>query len=463
MTIILVGLNHRTAPVELREQVSLTGCALPMALEELWGHRQATEGDSGVKEGVILSTCNRLEIYAVVQQRENGWRYIEDFLASLKDIPLDVLKPHLYYQEGEQATRHLMRVAAGLDSMILGEPQILGQVTQAFEDAKSAGITGPLLSRLFSQAIHAGKRARSETDISRYTTSVSSAGAQMVLERSAVSDPNVLVVGAGEMAVLAAKTLQKQGVSSLAFINRTYSRAADLAAELNGTSMGWHYLGEALVWADAVITATGAPHTVIHAGEVLTTLQQRAGRPLLLVDIAVPRDVETAVGDLPNVQRFDIDDLQSIVDTNTAQREAAIPQVERIIEQEMWVFTEWHNSREVTPVIRDLRRWAAQVAEAEVQQALNKLPEGDDRLAQIVNRLAHRIVNKLLHEPTVRLRGQAVEGNGHGYAHAVSELFGLESVRCDQWEDDCHPQGTVAPQACNLQCIAPNGSQHHEQ
>jgi len=460
VTILLVGLNHRTAPVELREKLSLSGCALPMALEELWGRRQGAESSPGVQEGVILSTCNRLEIYASVAQRDAGWKHIEDFLSGLQNIPVEDLKPHLYYYEGEEAIRHLMRVAAGLDSMILGEPQILGQVTQAFEDAKSAGMTGATLSRMFSQAIHAGKRARTETDISRFTTSVSSAGAQMVLENTTIADPNILVVGAGEMAVLAAKALQKQGITNLAFINRTYSRAADLAAELSGTSMGWHQLHEALTWADAVITATGAPHTVMHASEVMATLEIRVGRPLLFVDIAVPRDVEVAVGNLPNVQRFDIDDLQSIVDTNTAQREAAIPQVEKIIEQEIKMFLEWHHSREVTPVIRDLRRWATEVAEIEVEQALSKLPNTDGQVEAIVNRLAHRIVNKLLHEPTVRLRGQAVEGNGHGYAHAVSELFGLHTVNCDLWDDICQPNG-AAP-ACNLQCISPSGNQTHE-
>lgn len=462
MSIILVGLNHRTAPVELREKLALNGCALPMALEELWNKRQAAEEHSSVQEGVILSTCNRLEIYAVVENRDAGWQHIEQFLCDLQNIPPEELRTHLYMHEGTVAIDHLMRVACGLDSMILGEPQILGQVTQAFEDAKSAKMTGAILSRVFSQAIHAGKRARTETDISRFTTSVSSAGSQMVLENVIATEPNILVVGAGEMAILAAKALQKQGIKNLTFINRTYSRAANLAEEVGGTSMGWHQLAEGLAWADAIITATGAPHTVIYADEVQAVMNNRNDRPLLLVDIAVPRDVDVAVGNLPNVQRFDIDDLQSIVDSNTAQREAAVPQVEAIIDQEVQLFLEWHHSREVTPVIRDLRKWATDVAEAEVQQALSKLPDDDGQVAKIVNQLAHRIVNKLLHEPTVRLRGQAVEGNGQGYAHAVSELFGLHSVQCSVWNDTCQPGSALPQTTCNLHCIFPSEGHHHE-
>lgn len=469
MTIILVGLNHRTAPVALREKLSLTGCALPTALEALWSERQVIDiadglpQTGGLHEAVILSTCNRLEIYASVQRRDAGWQRIERFLAGLKGIPLAELRPHLYYMEGNAAIEHLMRVTAGLDSMILGEPQILGQVTQAFDDARNSGMTGPTLSRLFSQAIHAGKRARTETDISRFATSVSSAGAQMVLLNSTNPSPNVLIVGAGEMAVLAAKTLQKQDVSNLAFINRTYSRAVELAEEFGGASLEWHQLADAFTWADAVITATGAPHTVIYTSDVAATLERRGSRPLRFVDIAVPRDVEVAVGSLPNVERYDIDDLQTIVDTNTAQREAAIPQVKAIIEDELKLFLDWQHSREVTPVIRDLRRWATEVAEAEVQQALNKLPDDDGQVAQLMNRLAHRIVNKLLHEPTVRLRGQAVEGNGHGYAHAVSELFGLHTVHCNRWDDVCQPPENLMGTTCNLQCIAGGvGGRSHE-
>jgi glutamyl-tRNA reductase len=465
VTILLVGLNHRTAPVELREKLALTGCALQMALEALQDYRHPTSVNqhsnaiAPIHEGAIISTCNRLEIYAVVEKADTGWQHIEGFLSGLQNIPLDELHPHLYHLEGVNAIHHLMRVACGLDSMILGESQILGQVTQALSDAQSAGLTGPVLSHLFSQVIHAGKRARTETEISRFTTSVSHAGVRMVLDKIHTNTPNVLVIGAGEMALLAAKTLTKYASVNLAFINRTYNRAEALAAELGGQSMSWHQLDEALQWADAIITATGAPHIVIYAKDVEREFLKRQHRPLLFVDIAVPRDVEVTVGEIEGVQRYDIDDLHSIVDSNTAQREAAIPLVEAIIAEEINTFQEWYHSREVTPVIRDLRRWASEVAQMEIEQALNKLHGVDDQTVHIVNKLAHRIVNKLLHEPTVRLRGQAAEGNGYGYAHAVSELFGLNATECDMKEDVCETGSRLPGEACNLQCIVPRERQ----
>lgn len=448
MTIVLIGLNHRTAPVELREKLAL---AAP-ALDVLAAQRQTAE--AAVREVAVLSTCNRLEIYAVVNQRETGWRQLKAFIAGLGDLPASALTPHLYRLEDDAVVRHLMRVACGLDSMILGEPQILGQVTAAFGTAQGAGLVGPVLSHLFSAAIHAGKRARTESTISRYTTSVSHAAALMVLDAVVVQSPKILIVGAGEMAVLAAKALRKHGVTDLAFINRTHSRAEVLAAELAGRSLGWSELDEALLWADAVITATGAPHTVIYAHDVAANLERRQGRPLLLVDIALPRDVEVAVDDLVGVQRRDIDDLHAIVDRNAAQREAAVPQVESIVGHEQESFLEWYYSREVTPVIKDLRRWAAQVAQLEVEQALARIGNQDPHTTEVVNRMAHRIVNKLLHEPTVRLRGQAVNGNGHGYAHAVSELFGLDQGRCDSSHCEHHPGA-----ACDLGCITSERAQ----
>lgn len=420
MTILLVGLNHRTAPVELRETLALTEQSLQAALEALGGCR--------IQEGAILSTCNRLEIYAVADQFDDVRQQLDAYLAGLHDAALEDISPHLYHLEGMEAARHLMRVAAGLDSMILGEPQILGQVIQALNDAQAAGLSGPIASHLFSQAIHAGKRARSETEISRYTTSISHAGALMLLDKVDNPSPNVLIVGAGEMAILAAKALQKHNISNLAFINRSYERAESLASAHVGSALSWQDFGEALVWADAVLSATDAPHNVIHARDVERALPDRQGRRLVFVDIAVPRDVEVAVGNIEGVQRFDIDDLQSLVDSNTAQRQTAVPQVETIIAQELSVFSEWYHSREVVSVIKDLRDWANEVARSEVDQALNKLHDADEHTEQVMNRLAHRLVNKLLHKPTVQLRGQAAEGKGYGYAHALSELFDLHST-----------------------------------
>ncbi|MBC7809895.1 MAG: glutamyl-tRNA reductase, partial [Burkholderiales bacterium] len=427
MSIILVGLNHRTAPVELREKLTLSDFALQTVFADLRKQTGISTDSSPspvIHEVVILSTCNRLEIYATGDHPNEGIAFVEQFLSTLQNIPLAELKAHLYNHSGDDAISHLMRVACGLDSMILGETQILGQVTQAFEYARSAGMTGAILSHLFANVIHTGKRARTETPISRYTTSISHAGALLIMEKlnqqRAVS---ILLLGAGEMTTLAAQALKRFQIQELMFINRTYERAEALANEFGGTALSWFQLKEALIKADAVICATGAPHTVIYRHEVEAVLRQREGRPLLIMDIAVPRDVEATVRGLPDVQYFDIDDLQSVVDTNSELRRAAIPQVESIIQQEMTRFAEWYRGRQVTPVIKDLREWAQSIADEELAQTLNRLSDADERTREVVSHMAHRLVNRLLHEPTAQLRIQANEGNGYVYAHAVRELF----------------------------------------
>jgi glutamyl-tRNA reductase len=422
VSIVLVGLNHHTAPVELREQLSLSGCALTMALDDI---RQT----SVLNEAVILSTCNRLEIYGVAADAAQGRAFIQNFVTTLQNIPPETMHPHLYFRQDTDAIHHLMRVAAGLDSMILGESQILGQVTQAFTTAQSHGTTGAVLSQLFTKAAHAGKRTRTETEINRYTTSVSHAAALLADGKSGgLKQRNVLVIGAGEMAELAAHAFQKRGVKELAFTNRTYNRAETLARHLGGRAMDWYHLQDALAWADVVVSATSAPHLVLHTADIEKCLAARHNRPLLLIDIAVPRDIEESAGTLPNVQLFDIDDLRSIVDVNMAQRKAAVPQAEAIIEHEQRAFSEWLHSRDVMPVIENLRRRAEAIAQAEIQQALNRLQANNDA-EQVITRLAHRLVNKLLHEPTVRLKGFAADGDGYGYAQALADLFALNESK----------------------------------
>lgn len=436
MSILLVGLNHQTAPVELRERLSLAGCGLTFALEELPVHPNIFNGDPALglhhlppmlQEGVIISTCNRLEIYAVADEIAGGRAAIEGFLSRLQGISPGTLKPHLYFKHDGDAVLHLMRVAAGLDSMILGEPQILGQVSQAYASARTASTVGPILAQLFTQAVHGGKRARTETSISRHTTSVSHAAALLVQERIGdLTQARVLTIGTGEMAEVVTQALQMRGAEHISFINRTYSHAQSLADRFGGQALAWHDLTVALQEADVVISATGAPHTVLHVDEVSPILTGRGQRPLVLVDIAVPRDIEEAVGSLPGVHLFDIDDLQSVLDENMAQRESAVPEVEAIVEQEAATYAEWISSRQVTPLIADLHAWANEVAGAEVERALNRLDDVTHREQEVIELLAHRLVNKLLHEPTVQLRQHAASGDGYTYACVTRELFGLD-------------------------------------
>ncbi|MGD8857627.1 MAG: glutamyl-tRNA reductase, partial [Chloroflexota bacterium] len=421
MHIIAVGLNHTTAPVALREQLSLNDCGLRMALSDIAASRHMPTNGNGhprLLESVILSTCNRLEFYAVITGAlEAGWRWIERFLADLQGLDQETLHRHLYFLEGQAAVNQLMRVAAGLDSMILGEAQILGQVSAAQAEAQTAGCVGPILSHLFDHAIHAGKRARTETEIGRHTTSISHAAAQLVCERSpSLENLQALIVGAGEMAQVAAQALQDRGLRQMSFINRTHSRAESLASHFGGRALNWYHLPSALIMADVVICSTGAPHIVIHEDDVRPGLAQRAGRPLLFVDIAVPRDVEDSVGDLAGVQLFDIDHLQLTVDANMAQREAAVPEVEEIIAAEAARFESWLQGRQVLPVLVELRQRAWDIATSELAKHQPQLDELDPLCQEKVTRMVHRIVNKLLHEPTIRLKASAAEGNGIEYA-----------------------------------------------
>ena len=444
MYIITVGLSHRTAPVTLREQIALSDRNLTMALEELTNlqdHQSNLKEQSltsdRIKECVILSTCNRLEVYAAgTGGVGGGQQQITDFLTKLQSTGLKGLRPHLYFLEGDAVVDHLMRVAAGLDSMVLGEPQILGQVTSALLEAQRARSTGPVLSELFNRASHTGKRARTETEIGQHSTSISHAAVQLVKEKfGSLTNVHLLVVGAGEMAAIAAQALHDRGVGRLSFINRTQERANKLAQHFQGEAFSWYELPAALDKVDGVITATDAPHVVIQESVVRQVIQSRDERPLLFVDIAVPRDVDESVEDLPGVQRFDIDDLRTTVDANLAQREAAVPEVETIIEEEGSKFEEWLNARSVLPVLIALRTKAKDIADSELERALQQLNHLDAFDQDKVTRLVQRVVNKVLHEPTIRLKMSASEGNGIEYAHVLRELFSLDISQGDLSQD----------------------------
>ncbi len=442
--ILLVGLNHRTAPIAVREQVSFDACSLPMVAADLYTLGAA----AGIlQEVVILSTCNRLEIYASSTDPDAAERLIRSHLArqtplysgvgldeqSVERLPLAPrpapLNPYHYVKTDNAAIEHLFHVAAGLDSLILGEAQILGQVANALAAAQSSGASGPLLTQVFNRALHCGKRARTETPIGSYTTSISHAAvrhAETVL--GDLSHRRALVIGAGEMAELAATALQQHRIASIVCINRTLARAEQLAMKIGGRAVDWARLDEALQSVDLVISATAAPHIVLTAQEIEHAMQARAGRPLLLFDIALPRDIEPDVDVLPGVLRYDIDHLRSSIDANLARREAAIPLVEAIIAQETATLSAWLSGREVLPTVLELRRHAESIARQEVDRTLQRLRHqtpDDDRINQEVERLAERIVAKLLHAPTVRLKAQAAGGNGAHYAQTLSELFAL--------------------------------------
>jgi glutamyl-tRNA reductase len=426
MSIILVGLSQHTAPVALRERLSK---ALgPSACGDGPSPALSVREDAGLHELAVLSTCNRFEVYGVPDGALTSPQdAILGSLAALSAVPFEELQPHIYCKHDGEAVRHLIRVACGLDSQVLGETQILGQVAQAFASARAAGTSGPLLTYLFSRATHAGKRARSETEISRGFTSISHAAVALLeKELGDLSCRSVLVVGAGETAELAVQALGKHGVADICCVNRTFATAQALAQRAGCRARPWAELARAFAEADAVITATGSPHPVIEVEDVAPILGERQGASLVFVDIAVPRDVELAVGSLPGVVLHDIDHLEATLDKNLSRRFAAVPQVEEIVAEETRRVMEWLHGREAAALLADLREHVRSIAESELEVALRKLTGVNGDVHEVVTRMANRIIGKLLHQPTKQLKCRAASDDFEAYCRAVTDLFGLE-------------------------------------
>ncbi|MFQ6112935.1 MAG: glutamyl-tRNA reductase [bacterium] len=426
MHIVLVGINHETAPVELREKLAFQHKRLGEALAQLT--LQSGHENEQFVEGVILSTCNRVEIYALARNVESGFERIKNFLSKFHHLPLFEFEKNLYMLSNLGVVEHLFAVASGIQSMVLGETQIQGQVKQAFEAAQKHKTVGPILSNLFRSALTVGKRARCETTISEHSLSVSHAAVNLVRKLfHDISMLNILLVGTGKMNVLAAKTLVKLGARKLTIVNRTQERAEELATELGIMAVGFEQLEHCLQQADVVISSTGAPHIILSYEKVEKISQDRGMRPLLIVDIAVPRDVAPEVGNLDFINLYNIDRLESYVDVNMEQRCNEINKVRDIINEGVAEFLAWCQSLEVKPVIADLRHYAEEIREQELERAFRRL--GDDlseHHARVVEDLACRIINKMLHQPIVCLREEAVEGNGQTYTAAIRHLFGLE-------------------------------------
>jgi glutamyl-tRNA reductase len=421
VTLILAGFDHRTASLDQREASSVSGERLRAALESL--------RDGGLSEVAILSTCNRLEIVAAVEDAQAGFSIIQNFFDNQAFVGTgralslqDRIRLSLYFREGTAVIEHLMRVAAGLESLVLGETQIMGQVARALDTAKSAGTDGAILNRLFEAALHTGKRARSETAISRGRLSVSGAAVSLIKAHiGGISDTRVVVIGAGEMAELALLALQMQGVRALAVANRTDEKGRVLAARLGIGALRWADLPQALNDFDAVIAATSAPQPILCAGDV------PAGHSLLLVDIGLPRNINADVKQLPGCRLYNIDDLQAVLADTRASRQAEVAGVEAIIAQERNTFFAWMQSRAVAPIISELRQQAEALAQAEVEQTLRRLPGLNPHEQEIISQLAHRIVNKLLHTPTTTLKARANDD----YQAAVRQLFRLEALSAE--------------------------------
>lgn len=427
MDILYVGLSHRTSGVELRERLVLGPSDGVGYLRGLTG---APSEQREFHEAALLSTCNRFELYAIVNECQAASAHVCHTLARIHEIPESELGPCLVSSRGMEAAQHLCEVAAGLDSMILGEPQVLGQVADAHDMALRAGTSGPTLGMLFRKAIECGKRARADTRICEHAISVSHVAVELAKQVfGSLHDQPVLLVGAGEMAELAARNLLDNGSRNILVVNRSQDRAQELAREIRATALHWEELGSALAEADIVIASTGSRQPIICAEMVRQAMRQRRQRPLFFIDISVPRNVEAQVGRLPSVYLYDIDDLQAVAQENVARREREIPQVRSIVGSSVSEFAEWWRSREVTPTIGDLRAMASSICDAEVARALLHLPPLSDRETETLQRLAQGIVNKLLHNPTMRLKEAANNGDSHEFAGMVRMLFDLDLPR----------------------------------
>jgi len=419
MTLFVSGLSHRNAPVELREQLAVDEDKLREMLRDI-------AGAGVVREALILSTCNRVEVYAVADVPGEARTTMFRQLCRHRGVEPGAVEAALYtYAEGD-AVRHAFRVASSLDSMVIGEPQILGQVKDAFALARSCESVGPALHSLFTQAFAVAKKVRSETEIARHAVSVSFAAVELAKKIfGGLQGKAVLLVGAGKMSALAARHLVEQGVFPVYVTNRTWARAQEMARALAGTAVPFDELSTALAAVDIIITSTGAPEPVIRRETVQRVMHGRRGRPLFFIDIAVPRDVEGSVDALDDVYCYDIDDLQQVVDANIRERVREAHRAEALVEREVAKFLARLGDVEVIPTIVSLRERLEAIRTGEVKRALARLPDATDETREAIEALSTAIVNKILHAPITKLRESSRAGSPRSWLELVHELFGL--------------------------------------
>jgi len=421
MHITVCGLSHKTAPIEIREKMSFE--------RELDGTVRDLLDKNAVKEAVVISTCNRTELYAVLLDLDIGKKQLYDFLSSRSGVELKTLDPLLYFYNDKQAIRHLFEVSASLDSMVVGEAQILGQLKEAYALAAELQATDIIFNRLFNRAFRVGKRVRTETPIGESAVSISYAAVELAKKVfQNLEGRTVMIVGAGKMSELTAKHLQDQGVKSVLVSNRTYEKALELAKTFKGEAVTFANLFKEMAKADIVISSTAAPHAVIKKEDVAEVMKVRRNKPIFIIDIAVPRDVEAAVNTLYNVYLYDIDDLQNVVENNLAERQKAAKYAEDIIAEEIKQFVGWLSSLEVAPTIVELKKLTEQIRQEELKKALARFHDISEHDEEHIKALTSVLMNRLLHEPIIRLKELAKHKNGYAYVDSLRHLFGLDNV-----------------------------------
>ena len=421
MHLIVVGLSHKTAPVEIRERLAVPESRLGEALIRLCSY-------PGVKEGILLSTCNRVEVYSVVDDVDTGYGRIQEFLADTHlSLSSEQLTPHLYWHTGDRAIAHLFRVASSLDSMIIGESQILGQLKDAFEVALAHKATGVIMNKVVKKAISVAKRVRTETKIAEMAVSVSYAAVELAKKIfSNLHEKTVLLIGAGEMAKLAAKHLIAHGVEHVRITTRTPQHAVDLAEKFGGTAVPFDQFKDDMALADIVLVSTGAAHYLVGAEDVHRAVQERMNRPMFLIDISVPRNIDPAVRHVDNAFLFDIDDLKQRVEQNRAERVQEAEKAERMVIEEVTTILDWMKSLEVTPTIVALRNRAEDIKRAEVEKVLGRLGHLSAQDRELVEGLASSIVNKLIHRTMVTLKTEVNSLSGPAFVEAARRFYSLD-------------------------------------
>ncbi len=421
MHIIVVGLSHKTAPVEVREKLAVPESRLGEALSRLCSY-------PGIREGLLLSTCNRVEVYAVVDDLEEGYSRVQEFLADTHlSLSSEQLTPHLYWHAGDRAIAHLFRVAASLDSMIVGESQILGQLKDAFDVALAHKSTGLLLNKVVKKAISVAKRVRTETKIAAMAVSVSYAAVELAKKIfSRLSDHTVLLIGAGEMAKLAAKHFLASGVRHIRVTTRNPQHATELSQQFGGTPVPFDEFPREMASADIVLVSTGASHYLIGAEDVRRAVRARMNRPMILIDISVPRNVDPGVRAVDNAFLFDIDDLKLRVEQNLEERIQEGAKAEQLIVDEVGVLRRWLKSLEVTPTIVALKNRTETICRTELEKTLSRMEALNPRDRALVEAMVSAIVNKLVHGTLVTLKTEAASSSGAAFVEAARRFFGLD-------------------------------------
>lgn len=418
MYILMVGLNHRTASIAIREKLAFSGASLSAAYQQLM-RMEDIEG------AVILATCNRTEIYANARNIEKGMRALTKFAMDFGYLGPEEFNTYFYKPNCYDTILHLFRVASGLDSMILGESQIIAQVKEAYKIAMEANATNSVLNTLFQTAISVGKRVRTETDIDKHPISASTAAVELArAQLDNLQDKSVVVIGAGEMSELTTRYLLKYNLKSVIVSNRSYQKAVALAELFSGRAVHFDRLTEELAHADIIISCTAARHYVLNTINCSEILKARNGRPVIMIDIAVPRDIDPCLSEIEGVRIYDIDDLQQVVDANYLERKRAASQAERIIGEEMQKFDEWMASLSVVPVVSALKAKGELIKGQEIQKVFNRL-DLNDRERKVISVMAGNIINQLLHHPIISLKEMACSNQGHLYAEVTKRLFDL--------------------------------------